>query len=398
MHVYPITLILIILLVLLPDIYLYRRFMRNRINKSTAILHWIISAYFLITSCGILFNINHVFSPTTHFKLTMFVCILGMVYATKLTFCTFDLLFFITKKKWRNIQYVGYGAAAIVFCLVLYAIHVGRFHFIKTEETVEIEDLPESFDGYRILHFSDMHLGSFAHSQKRLERVFDSMAVQNPDIIVFTGDMVNNFATECNEWGYIFDKLKCKDQKLAILGNHDYGTYYDWEDDDLRSMNEMAIRQEIRDFGFKLLLNDHFFVSRGNDTIAFIGVENWGTSKHLENKADLGKAMKGTEHIKTRILLSHDPTTWPRGVRDTTDIQLTLSGHTHGGQIGIESTLLNLKISPAMVMIRLWDGLYKDEGKYIFVSRGMGCVGIPARLGISPRFTVITLKKKRAEQ
>lgn len=395
MQVYPITLILIITMVLLPDIYLYCRFMRNRINKSTAILHWLISAYFLIMSCGILFNINHIISPTTHFKMIMFVCILGLVYTTKVVFCTFDLVFFLTKKRWRKIQYLGYIAAGLTFCTILYAIHVGRFHFIKTEETVEIEDLPDSFDGYRILHVSDFHLGSFGHSQKRLEYVFDSMEAQHPDIIVFTGDMVNNFATECNGWKYLFDKLHCPDTKLAILGNHDYGAYYDWDNEDLRSMNEIAIRQEIRDFGFKLLLNSHHFVTRGNDTIAFIGVENWGTSKRLENKADFPKAYKGTERIKTKILLSHDPTTWPRGVRDTTDIVLTLCGHTHGGQIGIETKWF--RMSPAMFMIKYWDGLYKEDDKYIFVSRGMGCVGIPARLGISPRFTIITLKKKKKE-
>lgn len=396
MHVYPITLILIILLVLLPDIYLYYRFMRNRINKSTTILHWIISAYFLITSCGILFNINHIISPTTHFKLTMFVSILGMVYATKLAFCTFDLIFFLTKKRWRKIQYAGYVAAGIVFFTVLYSIHFGRFRFSGREEIVEIENLPDSFDGYRILQISDFHLGTFAYAQKRLEPVFDSMAATHPDIVVFTGDMVNNFATECNGWNYLFEKLQCPDQKLAILGNHDYGNYYDWEDEDLRSMNEIAIRQEIRDFGFKLLLNNHHFVTRGNDTIAFIGVENWGESKHVENKADLGRAMKGTENIKTKILMLHDPTTWPRGVRDTTDIPLTLCGHTHGGQFGVDTRWF--KFSLSCFLIKYWDGLYESEGKQLFVSRGMGCVGIPARFRIFPHYEVLTLKKKKRDE
>lgn len=394
MHVYPVTLVAIILMVLLPDIYLYCRFMRNRINKSTMILHWIISAYFLLTSCAVLFNINHIISPTTHYKMTMFVCVLGMVYVTKLAFCTFDLIFFLTKKRWRNIQHAGYGAAIIAFLAIFYAINIGRFHFFKREEVVEIENLPDSFDGYKILQFSDMHLGSFAKSQKRLERVFDSMNVQKPDIIVFTGDMVNNFATECNGWNEVFDRLHC-DTKLAILGNHDYGTYYEWEDEDLKSMNEIAIRQKIRDFGFELLLNSHHLVSRGSDTIAFIGVENWGTSKHLENKADLPKAYKGTERFKTKILLSHDPTTWRRGVCDTTDIQLTLCGHTHGGQIGIDTKWF--KISLCSFMTKYWDGLYTKDGKYIQVSRGMGCVGLPARLGISPSFTVLTLKKKKSD-
>lgn len=393
MHVYPITLIFIILLVLLPDIYLFFRFMHNRINKSTKILHWIISAYFLITSCAILFNINHIISPTTHYKMIMFVCVLGMVYLTKLAFCTFDLVFFLSGKKNRKIQYAGYGAAVIAFLTVFYAINFGRFNFHKEEVTVEIEGLPDSFDGYRILQLSDLHLGSFTKSQDRLRPVFEEMEAQHPDIMVFTGDMVNCFATECNGWNELFDMLHCKDTKLAILGNHDYGTYYEWEDEDYKSMNEIAIRQKIRDFGFKLLLNSNHLITRGNDTIAIIGVENWGTSKHLENKADFAKAYKGTEPYKVKILLSHDPSTWERGVRDTSDVQLTLSGHTHGGQVGIDTPWF--KISPSRLMIRYWDGLFESKGKQINVSRGLGCVGMPARLGISPSYTVITLKKKK---
>lgn len=374
------------------------------------ILHWIISAYFLITSCAILFNINHIVSPTTHYKMIMFVCVLVMVYATKLSFCTFDLIFYWTKKRWRKIQYAGYVAAILAFLASFYAINFGRFNFFKSEETIEIADLPESFDGYKILQFSDMHLGSFAKSQKRLEALFDSMEAQHPDIIVFTGDMVNNFATECNGWNYIFEKLHCKDQKLAILGNHDYGLYYEWEDEDLKAMNEIATRQKIRDFGFKLLLNSHHLVSRGNDTIAFIGIENWGNAALWNDIADFPKAYKGTESYKTKILLCHDPSAWQdKRLRDTTDIQIALSGHTHGGQFGFDHRgsnnertynpfhIIENKIKK-LFLCKYWDGLYEEDGKYIHVSRGIGCVGIPARFGNPPNYTVITLRKKRAHE
>lgn len=407
MHVYPITLVLIILLVLLPDIYLYWRFMCNRINKSTQILHWIISMYFLITSCAILFNINNIVSPTTHYKMIMFVCVLVMVYATKLAFCTFDLVFYKTGKKWRKIQYAGYGAALLAFVASFYAINFGRFNFQKTEEVVEIAGLPDSFEGYKIVQISDLHLGSFAKSQKRLEPLFDSINAQNADIILFTGDMVNNFATECNGWNYLFEKLHSKDPMLAILGNHDYGLYYDWENDDLMTMNEIAIRQKIRDFGFELLLNDHRLISRGNDTIAIIGIENWGTSSLWNSKADFPKAYKGTEPYPVKILLSHEPSAWVRKqLRDTTDIDLALCGHTHGAQFGFDFGKLN-NIPPFRQIISVenriktfflcmyWDGLYSEEKNSIHVSRGLGCVGLPARLGMSPNYTVITLKKKQ---
>ncbi len=409
MHVYPITVILIILLVLLPDIYLYSRFMRNRINKSTKILHWIISVYFLVASFAIFLNINHIVSPTTQYQMTMFVCVLVMVYATKLTFCTFDLIFYKTGKRWRKIQHFGYVAAALAFLASFYAINFGRFNFHKVEQTIELEELPDSFDGYRILQFSDMHLGSFAKSQKRLEPLFDSLNAQHADIIVFTGDMVNNFATECNGWNYVFDKLQSEEKKLAILGNHDYGLYYEWDDEDLKSMNEIAIRQKIRDFGFELLLNDHYLVNRGEDTIAFIGIENWGVAPIWNEKANFPKAYSGTEPYKVKILLSHDPVTWKaKDLRDSTDILLSLSGHTHGGQFGIDFGSWN-DVPLLKQIVRLermikecflsgyCEGLYQKNGKQIYVSRGVGCVGMPARFGISPNYTVITLKKKSKE-
>lgn len=410
MHVYPITVIMIILLVLLPDIYLYSRFMRNRVNKSTKILHWIISSYFLAASFAIFLNINHIVSPTTHYQMIMFVCVLVMVYATKLTFCTFDLIFYKTGKRWRKIQYAGYGASSLAFLASFYAINYGRFDFQKTEETIEIKGLPDSFDGYKILQMSDLHLGSFAKSQKRLEPLFDSINAQHADIIVFTGDMVNNFATECNGWNYVFDKLQSEEKKLAILGNHDYGLYYEWDDEDLKSMNEIAIRQKIRDFGFELLLNDHYLVNRGEDTIAFIGIENWGTSHVWNSTADFPKAYKGTEPYPVKILLSHEPVVWHRKqIKDTTDIQLTLCGHTHGAQFGLDfgkiSKLPILKQLRSLedkiktyFICRYWDGLYTEGDKSIYVSRGLGCVGLPARLGMAPQYTVITLKKKNNDE
>ncbi len=372
------------------------------------ILHWIISAYFLISSFAIFFNINHIVAPMTHYKMIMFVCVLVMVYATKLSFCTFDLAFYATKKRWRKIQYAGYAAAVLAFIASFYAINFGRFNFQKNEEVIELADLPESFDGYKILHFSDMHLGSFSRSQNRLEALFDSMNAQHPDIIVFTGDMVNNFATECNGWNYIFEKLHCKDQKLAILGNHDYGLYYEWENDDLKSMNEIAIRQKIRDFGFELMQNSHHLVHRGDDTIAFIGIQNWGNDRLWDKFADFPKAYQGTEPYKVKILLTHDPTSWNRKmIRDTTDIQIALSGHTHGGQFGFNHPSGNKRsynplhwienFAKSLFLGRYWDGLYEENGKFINVSRGIGCVGIPARFGNQPNYSVITLKKKKDE-
>lgn len=392
MHVYTSVLILLVLLVVLPDLYLYNRFMRNRTNHSTSILHGIISIYFIIVSLAIMLNINNIYSTDTSYRLIMFITVLGAVYIPKLIFCTFDLLFFLTKKRWRWIQRLGYVAAFIAILSILHSVAYERFNFKKRDVAIEIENLPSAFENYKIIQISDMHLGSFGLSQKRLIPLMDSINAQNPDLIVFTGDMINNFATECNNWSEIFNRLNSSTNKLAVLGNHDYSIYFKWENEDLRSMNSMAVRQKIRDFGFKLLLNESQIIHKENDSIAIIGIGNWGrrpSSRH----ADIDKAIIGTQNIDTKILLSHDPTFWKDSICGIYDIDLTLSGHTHAAQTGID--LGKWKISPAKILFEYWDGLYEHNNQKLLVSRGIGCVGIPARIGMGPLYEVITLKKKQ---
>ncbi len=392
MHVYTSFLIFLVLLVVLPDLYLYKRFMHNRTNLSSKILHGIISFYFIIVSMIIMLNFNNIYSIDKRFRMIMFVTVMGVVYIPKLSFCTFDLIFFLTKKRWRWIQRLGYVAAAIAGLTILHAVFFQRFNFGKQEVTVEIENLPQSFEGYKILQISDMHLGSFAYSQEKIKPLMDSVNAQKADLIVFTGDMVNNFATECNGWGEVFARLNDSTPKLGILGNHDYSEYFNWKDEDLKSMNSMAVRQKIRDFGFKLLLNESQIIHKGNDSIAIIGLESWGR-KANNNFADIQKATKGTENIETKILLAHEPNFWKDSICPFYDIDLTFCGHTHAAQMGLE--IGSFKISPARLMFEYWDGLYEHNGKQIFVSRGIGCVGIPARMGMRPKYAVITLKRKQ---
>lgn len=367
--------------------------MHHRVHKSTSVLHWIISSYFLITSLIILFNISSVTTPETNFKMMMFITILGAVYIPKLLFCTFDLIFYLTKKRWRKIQYAGYIVAILAFLLIMKAIHYNRFNFEKREVEITLPNLPQNFDNYKIVQISDFHLGSFTLSQKKLEPLFDSINAQNADIIVFTGDMVNSFASECNGWSSLFQRLRSKDTMLAVLGNHDYSTYYKWPNEDLKSLNEMAVRSKIRDFGFDLLLNTNKKIQRGEEKITFIGIENWG--KYFTHTAQLDKAMEGVDSTSTKILLSHDPTFWGDSICGITDIELTLSGHTHASQFGIETPWF--KWSPASWAFDYWDDLYEKNNQYIFVSRGIGCVGVPGRIGMDPQYTVITLKCSKRE-
>ena len=205
--------------------------------------------------------------------------------------------------------------------------------------------------------------------------------------------MVNSFASECNGWSPLFKKLRSKDTMLAVLGNHDYSTYYQWSNEDLKSLNEMAVRSKIRDFGFDLLLNKNKIIQRGDEKITFIGIENWG--KYFTHTAQLDKAMEGIDSTSTKILLSHDPTYWGDSICGLTNIELTLSGHTHASQFGIETPWF--KWSPASWAFDYWDDLYEKNNQYIFVSRGIGCVGVPGRIGMDPQYTVITLKCSKRE-
>lgn len=396
MHVYTGFLIFLVLLVILPDFYLYERFMRHRVNKSTAILHGIISAYFIIVSLVILLNINYVFSPQTNFRLIMFVTMLGFVYIPKLAFCTCDLFFFLTKKRWRKIQYAGYALATLFALVLLYGTFFTRFDFQKAEFEVPIRDLPESFNGYKIVQISDIHLGTFSMTQKKLIPLMDSINAQHPDMIVFTGDLVNTLATECNGWTEIFQRLDPNITKLAIRGNHDYSNYFQkWESEDLKFMNSMAIRQKIRDFGFKLLSDQSEVLRRGNDSIVVIGTENWSLKPH-SNFANIAKAMKGTENFHCKIMLTHDPTLWKDSICDSLNINLTLTGHTHAAQMGFQ--IGSFEWSPAKYMYEYYDGMSERRGNYIIVSRGIGCVAIPVRLGLRPQYSLITLKKATEEE
>jgi len=362
--------------------------MRNRISRSLGVLHLIISAYFLIASLSILFKINTIISPETSYHFMVFITALGAIYIPKLIFINFDIIFFLTKKRWRKIQYAGYIFALCAFITIVYSYRWGKFNFQKREYIVEIENLPEAFDGYKIVQLSDMHLGSFSNLQKRVAPLFRQINKEDADIVVFTGDMFNNFASEAIGWKSYFQQLSRKDSMLAVMGNHDYGLYHHWDDEELKAENQNQIKKAIRRFGFKLLLNESTIVQRGEDKIAFVGIENWG---HLPmpQHADLERAMAKVRDIPIKILLSHDSDFWEIFVMGKEDIPLTLTGHTHGAQIGFEFG--SIRFSPAQFKFKYWDGIYKEHGQYLVVNRGVANVAIPARLGMSPEYVVVIL-------
>jgi uncharacterized protein len=273
-----------------------------------------------------------------------------------------------------------------MFAGMLKWVHDFRVKFI----TIPIKNLPEAFHGYRIVQISDLHLGSWAN-ENQLEHAIDLIHNQNPDLIVFTGDLVNYSTKEAWRFKETLKKLSSKDGVLTILGNHDYGDYMNWPSVEDKKQNMRDLFSFYNEIGWKLLKNSHHIITRNNESLAIIGVENWSTNKRFPKKGNIEKASKGIGQEPVRILLSHDPSHWDVVEQQNPEIQLTLSGHTHGFQFGID--IPGIKWSPAQYMYKRWAGLYpnEDNSRFLYVNRGLGSIGYPGRVGILPEITLIEL-------
>lgn len=292
----------------------------------------------------------------------------------------------------RFLSLIAMGIAAVPFGALLYGMFKGKYNFKVLKYTMEYNDLPEAFDGYQITQISDVHSGSFDNREK-IEYAINLVNQQGSDVLLFTGDMVNNKAEEMHPWMELFSKLEAKDGKFSVLGNHDYGDYVDWDTPEEKSENLQNLKNLQKEIGFDLLLNDSRYLQKGNDRIALIGVENWGKGG-FKKAGDLQKAKSAIQKDDFKILMSHDPSHWEEEViPDDYHYHLTLSGHTHGMQFGIEIPGW-IKWSPVKWRYKQWAGIYEEMGQYINVNRGFGFLGYPGRVGIWPEITVITLKKK----
>ncbi len=294
----------------------------------------------------------------------------------------------------KFVSQIALGLAAIPFASLLYGIFEGKYNFKVIKQTLFFPDLPEAFDGFTITQISDIHSGSFDNKEK-IDYAIDLVNEQNSDMILFTGDIVNTHATEMHPWIETFNRInKPEYGKFSILGNHDYGEYISWPSQKAKEENFEAIKKLSAQIGFNLLLNQHVFIEKGNDRIAVVGVENWG--KNFKQAGDLKKASQELTKDDFKILLSHDPSHWEYEVKEhEKHFQLTLSGHTHGLQFGIEIPGF-FKWSPVQYVYKQWAGLYENLGRYIYVNRGLGFHAYPGRVGIWPEITVIQLKKGKS--
>jgi predicted MPP superfamily phosphohydrolase len=269
--------------------------------------------------------------------------------------------------------------------LIAYGAFIGRNRFEVTQVELTFEDLPEEFDGYRIVQISDIHARSFQGREDKLAEAVAKINALEPDLIVFTGDLITMNPNELNSMAHSLKSLKAKDGVISILGNHDY-SIYSKTDEATKKKHLQELIEKQKEFGWDLLLNEHRIIHRGGDSIAIIGVENTSPSRHFPSKGDLTKASEGTEGI-FRILLSHDPMHWDAEIIGK-DYPLTLSGHTHAMQMSL------LGWCPSSIMFDQYRGLYTKGNQHLYVNIGLGETIFPARIGARPEITLIKLRSK----
>ena len=287
------------------------------------------------------------------------------------------------------LSWLGIAAGSSLFGGLLYGFSNQYAYQIKKVQ-LSFNNLPLSFKGLKVIHISDIHSGSFM-DKKAVQHGIDLIMQQQPDLILFTGDLVNDKASEMKEYMDIFSQLKAPMGVFSTLGNHDYGDYVQWPIDGVsKSQNLANLKQVHADLGWQLLVNTHVVLQKDTEQIALLGIENWSAKARFPKYGKMDLAYAGTEKYPFKILMSHDPSHWDAEVRPSYPrVDLTLSGHTHGMQFGID--IPGFKWSPVQYVYKQWGGLYEHDKQKLYVNRGFGCIGYPGRVGILPEITMITL-------
>ena len=404
-------LILIIIIFVLVEIYCFFAIKRLFKSKRAVVIYTVSSLliifYFIYTFSGF----DRSAGQNQHSLLVSAFLLLYLL--TKVTVSTFLMVediyrifagvynYFFRKEnekiipsRRKFVSQIALGIAAVPFFSVLYGIFEGKYNFKVIKKAVFFDDLPNSFDGFKVLQISDVHCGSFDNKEK-IEYAINLINEQDFDVLVFTGDLVNNFAREMHPWIETFRKIKNpKYGKFSVLGNHDYGEYAIWKSEIDKQKNFEEIKDLHRQIGFRLLLNENEILTKDSDSIAIAGVENWGHTLRFQRLGDLEKASENLKPEDFKILLSHDPSHFDLQVKThPKNFQLTLSGHTHGLQFGVEIPNV-FKWSPVQYIYKHWADLYRDSGKFLYVNRGFGFHAYSGRVGIWPEITVLELKKR----
>jgi predicted MPP superfamily phosphohydrolase len=377
-------------LLLAPQIYIYRCYVQKTgWRRGVKRCFWLPTLFFVVSLVIYLFHPMRMGMPFTRVVfIVMFVLIFGGV-----SFTILSLLGRLVGWKSKGVRRV-FDVLATLFCaftvgVVIYSFTAGFRRLTVREVTVCSPQLPSAFDGYRIVQFSDLHVGSFTDGSSDVKHIVDLINAQKGNMIVFTGDLVNLEANELNAFEGELSQLKAPDGVFSILGNHDYGRYKRWKSESDKAANLMLLKYKERSFGWHLMLNSDTLIHRGDTCLALVGTEDYGKKPHYQygdvHKALAGLPRGGKGYFK--LLLTHDPTYWRMKILPETDIQLTLAGHTHGMQLEIGS------FSPCQWLFKEWNGLYREGQQQLFVSTGVGAL-IPYRLGAWPEVVVLTLRRR----
>jgi len=291
----------------------------------------------------------------------------------------------------RSLYWVEFATATFVLTVLIfvYGMIRGKYAYRVIRHTLYFDDLPEAFDGFTITQISDVHSGSF-NNPKAVQKGIDMVKQQQSDLFVFTGDLVNNKAEEIKPWISYFNQIKAPYGQFSILGNHDYGDYVKWPNESAKRANLDLLKTYHKELGFKLLLDEHVTLHKDGQKIILAGVENWGIG--FGERGDLKKALNGVSPTDFKVLLSHDPSHWEAEVvKSPLKVHLTLSGHTHGMQFGLEA--FGIKWSPVKYRYAHWAGIAGQDGVFLNINRGFGFIGFSGRIGIWPEITVIELKR-----
>lgn len=389
----PLLPVLIVLIIgLLIDFYIYRRLRHARTPRGWCWVYVIVSVVLTggLLAVTVLPKKSADDSGLAFLMWTLFTYL--SVYIPKCVFAVFALvqqaLGWLCRRRLRGIGWTGATVAVILFGMMWWGALFNRYNIDVREVNVPIKDLPASYDGYRIVQISDMHTGSYGHDTRFLEKVVEKVNALQPDIILFTGDIVNRHSTELQPFTGVLAQLHAPDGVWSIMGNHDYGDYYSWESP-LAKQADIAHLQDLQyAMGWRMLNNDHTILSRDSDSIVLIGVENIGDPPFTVY-GDLSRAYPDLSDDAVKILMTHNPAHWTDSIagRPETNVALTLSGHTHAMQIEL------FGLSPASFRYSTWGGIYPDSlGRHLYVNIGLGEVGMPARIGATPEITLITLE------
>ncbi|MBQ8423915.1 MAG: metallophosphoesterase [Coprobacter sp.] len=397
MKLYLLPTLLCLLIIALTDVWIYYKVKTKLKTTLSVTLYWLPTALFYALFIGGYFSSADVPDHRSMYVVLWLLWLFLVVYFPKLFYVLFDLIgLFVgrmARRAGRVCTRIGLFVAVGVCVLFLYGAFIGRSAVHTEEVEISSSRLPRELDGLRIVQFSDAHIGNWGTNYRVLSEAVSLINNARPDIIVFTGDFVNIFATEITpEIKKLFRALDTpRYGKYAIMGNHDYGDYYHWKTPEDWSRNLAAMQEGIRDCGFDLLLNESRDIVVGDTSFLLIGVENTGRPP-FRQYGNLSQSIAGADTMQYTILLSHDASHWRKEVLGHPFIDLTLSGHTHAAQCGIARG--NIHWSPSSWIYDEWEGLYTHSSQSLYVNRGLGYVGIPLRIGMSPEITCITLRRK----